>query len=92
MRAIQDVSIISKFPLNKAKTQGPVESIRVFNIEFRNDHMEIATDRFEEMQNEINTNGPGVVSDGIFNYVCAINADQATSLCEKFAYLKRRTG
>ena len=92
LEKIKSAADISHFPINTAKSIGPVESIRAFNIELLNGDMAVATDRFQLMGDDVAQFGIGPKSDGILNYVDSVNNEQAKELAKKFplSFPKRR--
>jgi Reverse transcriptase (RNA-dependent DNA polymerase) len=75
---------LSNFPINDAKTQGPITTVLSFNIELTPDEMRISKERYEEMSRSVLANGSGPVSDGILGYIRSVNVEQAAELLINF--------
>jgi len=77
----------SNFPVNVEKTEGPLETIRAFNIESSYQYMAIESHRFEEMQSSIFFHKNLQVTNGILSYVESINPNQANTIRKNFPSL-----
>lgn len=74
----------SCFAINEAKSGGPSDRMRAFNIDVSATEMKISKDRFEAMCQEVLHHEAGQVSNGILAYVQSVSDFQADQMVNWF--------
>lgn len=73
---LRSVSAASSFLLCESKTEGPAETITVFNIEISHDSLRVADGRLDKFLQQYNENASWHSRAGIVSYVGSINTAQ----------------
>jgi hypothetical protein len=77
---IQKSAERSGFLLNKEKSQGPSDKITAFNIDLRQNFMEVTSWRFSELLSSYKDASSDKKKSGIWGYVNSVNSAQASML------------
>jgi len=77
---IQKSAERSGFSLNKEKSQGPSDKITVFNIDLKQNLIEITSWRFNELLSSYKNASSDKQKSGIWGYVNSVNSAQASML------------
>lgn len=78
---LKEAAARSRFIVNEDKSEGPTDTLHVFNIKLSQGYMCVTHDRLREFEERLCTNTNLNVSRGIRDYVASINVMQAAELC-----------
>ena len=80
LETLEKAASESKFTLNPDKKEGPAEMITAFNIEIKQDSMQLSDARFQKFIDAVATASSGHQRRGILSYVKSVNGLQLEEL------------